>query len=166
MEVLRMLRKATPFDINSITLIYNDAVINTTATFDTHPKSDSNRLDWLKNRDENFPVIVAEENNEIVGYASLSQWSDKKAYNITAEISIYVHPEHRGKGFGKKLIHEILILAEKTNLHSIIARISEGNEHSIYLHHKEGFQMVGVLKEVGRKFGKLLDVSIMQKILK
>lgn len=162
------IRKATIEDIESITVIYNDAVLHTTATFDTDPKSVENRRQWFVNRTENFPVIVAEDETTgmITGYASLSPWSDKKAYDITAELSLYVHPGNRHMGIGKKLLIELLEVSRGTNLNSIISRITEGNEHSIYLHHQNGFETVGILKQAGRKFDKLLDVTILQKMLR
>jgi L-amino acid N-acyltransferase len=161
------IRKARLDDIFRIREIYNEAVINTTATFDTEEKTQENRIEWFLNRDENFPVIVAEVKNEVIGYASLNRCSDKKAYEITAEISLYIDPLHRGKGIGKKLIDIIIKSAESdTALNSIIARITEGNDHSVYLHEINGFCKVGVLREAGKKFSKFLDVTIMQKMLR
>jgi L-amino acid N-acyltransferase len=161
------IRKAILSDIYSIREIYNEAVLFTSATFDTEEKTEDDRIRWFLNRDENFPVIIAEYEGQTAGYAALNKWSDKKAYNITAEISVYVHSSARGKGIGKKLI-EILIKTaeEKTELHSVIARITQGNEHSIYLHEINGFRKAGVLKQAGNKFGKLLDVTVMQKMLR
>jgi L-amino acid N-acyltransferase len=162
-----LLRKAHLEDIYRIREIYNEAVLNTTATFDTEEKTEENRIEWFLNRDENFPVFVSENKNEISGYVALNKWSDKPAYNITAEISLYVHPDYRGMGIGKKLIDFIVREAsERTALNSLIARITEGNEHSIYLHELNGFEKVGILKEAGKKFGKFLDVTIMQRMLK
>jgi L-amino acid N-acyltransferase len=162
-----LLRKAHLEDIYRIREIYNEAVLNTTATFDTEEKTEENRIEWFLNRDENFPVFVSENENEISGYVALNKWSDKPAYNITAEISLYVHPDYRGMGIGKKLIDFIVREAsERTALNSLIARITEGNEHSIYLHELNGFEKVGILKEAGKKFGKFLDVTIMQRMLK
>jgi phosphinothricin acetyltransferase len=158
------IRKALETDVQRILEIYNEAILNTTATFDTEPKDLENRLSWFRNRDKNFPVIVAEINKEVVGFASLSKWSDKTAYDITAEISLYIHADHRSRGIGKMLIKQIVAMGQDTDLHTIIARITEGNEQSIHLHKMEGFEMVGVLKEVGRKFNRLLDVTIMQKV--
>lgn len=159
------IKKAQFEDLEDITVIYNEAILNTTATFDTEPKTFENRKEWLVNRNENFPVFVAEKNGRVVGYASLSAWSDKKAYDITAEISLYILADYRNLGIGKQLLEVILAEAENTNLVSIIARITEGNEHSIYLHTKNGFTITGVLKNVGSKFDKLLDVTILQKML-
>ena len=160
-------RKAVIGDIYSIAEIYNEAVLNTAATFDTEVKTIENRTKWLLERNENFPVTVALLNNKIAGYAALNPWSDKKAYDITAEISLYIESGSRGKGIGKKLIEVIVNTAiEHTQLHSLIARITQGNESSIYLHEINGFIKTGMMKEMGIKFGKLLDVTIMQKMLR
>lgn len=145
-------------------VIYNDAIANTTSTFDTEPKTTEDRLNWFNNRDENFPIIVAEKSKVVVGYAALNKWSERKAYDVTAEISVYINPENRKQGIGKKLIEMIVAIGEQTNLKTIIARITEGNDHSIYLHERIGFKMVGTLSQVGKKFGMLLDVTLMQKV--
>ncbi|HET6245574.1 MAG: N-acetyltransferase [Bacteroidetes bacterium] len=160
-------RMATIEDIITITEIYNEAILNTTATFDTELKTIENRTNWFLQRDANFPVMLVEYHQKIVGYAALNKWSDKKAYDITAEISLYIEAQSRGNGIGKKLIQVIVEIAkEKTNLHSIIARITQGNDHSIYLHEINGFDKIGIMKSAGQKFGKLLDVTLMQKMLR
>jgi len=156
-------RQATTQDIPEITDIYNEAILHTTATFDTGTKDIQERTTWFNDRDENFPVIVAEYHGKTAGYAALNKWSPKKAYDITAEISVYVQSNYRGKGIGKLLVQSIVAIGEQTKLKTIIARITEGNDHSIYLHERTGFKMVGTLKQVGLKFGKYLDVTIMQK---
>lgn len=160
------IRPAILSDLEAIRIIYNEAVTNTTATFDTEEKSYNDLLIWFKNRDENFPIIVAEHQNNVVGYAALNKWSDKKAYDITAEISLYISPLYRGKGIGKMLLQHLCFIAQNTQLTNIIARITQGNEVSIALHQKFGFEIVGVLKKCGKKFDTILDVTIMQKILK
>ena len=101
-------------------------------------------------------------NNEVIGYASLSRWSERAAYNGTAEISIYISHKHHNKGIGKKLMLSIIEAGKQAGLHCVLSRISQGNDKSIYLHQQYGFNTVGVMKEVGNKFGKLLDVTIMQ----
>ena len=161
-----IIREANKLDISEIAAIYNEAVLNSTATFDTEIKSFENRQEWFINRDENLPVIVAEKHGKVVAYASLNKWSEKKAYNITAEISLYVAPEKRGMGIGNQLVEIITEIAVGTKLHSIVARITEGNEQSIHLHKKNGFEVIGVMKKAGMKFGKILDVTLMQRMLK
>jgi L-amino acid N-acyltransferase YncA len=161
-----LIRKALPEDLFFINDIYNDAILNSTATFHTEARTLENNTDWLLDRDDNHPVIVAELKGEIVGFAALNKWSERKAYDITAEMALYIHKDHRGKGIGQKLLAQILAIAASTNLVSIIARITEGNEHSIYLHKQQGFAVMGIMKKAGLKFGKLLDVTFMQKVLK
>lgn len=158
------IRVAAHDDIKAITSIYNEAILKTTATFDTEIKTLENRIEWFNSHSEKYPIIVAGFNNKVVGFASLSQWSDRCAYSDTAEISVYVKEEYRGKGIGKQLIEDVVTIGENTGIHSILARITEGNKHSIYLHESIGFFHVGVMKEVGKKFEKLLDVYLMQKI--
>lgn len=159
------IREAKVEDLKGITEIYNEAVLNTTATFDTEAKTIENRKDWLLNRDARFKVFVAESNNEIVGFASLNRWSERKAYDITAEISVYIHSAHRGRGIGGNMIDVIMQAAQEEKFRSVIARISAGNDKSVYLHKMAGFEVVGVLKECGKKFDQLIDVTIMQKMI-
>jgi len=159
------IRPAHSSDLDEITDIYNEAVLTTTGTFDTTPKTlDEQRL-WFEQHGEKYPVMVAELESVIVGWASLSQWSDRCAYTGTAEISLYVKQEHRGRGVGQKLMEAIVAEGRNAGLHSILARIAEGNEVSIKLHESAGFHHVGVMKEVGWKFGRRLDVYLMQLII-
>jgi L-amino acid N-acyltransferase YncA len=158
------IRRATMKDLAAITDIYNEAILKTAATFDTNPKTVEEQKPWFKSHDSKHPILVAEKDGFVIAWASLSKWSDRCAYSDTAEISIYVKEEHRGKGIGKKLMHEILDQGQKGGLHTVIARISEPNEASVRLHEAFGFEHTGTMKEVGRKFGKLLDVHLMQKI--
>lgn len=158
------IRPATEADVHAITEIYNDAVLTTTATFDLEERSEEDRLKWFRDHDDRHPVIVAVVNDKVVGWASLSRWSEKKAYDCTAEVSLYVHCDHRKQGIGKRLLEVLTLEGEKAGLHSIIARITQGNEMSFYLHERLGFEQTGVLKEIGNKFGKYLDVHILQKV--
>lgn len=158
------IRRAMLKDLAAITEIYNEAIRNTTATFDTQPKTVAEQSEWFEDHDAKHPLLVAEEAEQVVGWASLSRWSDRCAYSDTAEVSLYVEEGHRGKGIGKTLLKEIVKEGGKVGLHTIVARISEGNEASIDLFEAEGFEQTGIMREVGRKFGKLLDVNVMQKI--
>ena len=161
-----IVRKATLDDLTAITEIYNQAILKTTATFDTEPKSLEEQKVWFSSHGPKYLVLVAEEDGKVIGWASLSKWSDRCAYSDTAEISLYVDEKERGKGIGRKLLETIVLEGEKAGLHSIIARIAEGNEMSIHLHKSVWFEHIGVMKEVGRKFGRLLDIYLMQRIYK
>jgi L-amino acid N-acyltransferase YncA len=158
------IRPARTDDIGAITEIYNEAILTTDATFDTETKTEDEQRIWFTHHNSKNPIIVAEESSVIIGWASLSEWSDRCAYSDIAENSLYVKKEFRGKGIGRKLLEELIREGEKVGLHTVIARITGGNEVSIHLHESLGFEHIGIMKEVGRKFGKLLDVYLMQKI--
>jgi L-amino acid N-acyltransferase YncA len=159
------IRRAELEDAQAIADIYNEAILTTTATFDTEIKSVDERIQWLQSHDERHPVLVAVVDGTVVGWAALTQWSDRCAYHDTAETSFYVHSTHRGRGIGRKLKEAIIEEACKLRYHTLIARVAEESRESIHLNERAGFVHVGTLKEVGRKFGRLLDVHIMQKIL-
>jgi len=158
------LRPAGPGDIRAITDIYNEAVLTTTASFDIEPRSVDQQRVWFERHGPRHPVLVAEQGGVVVGWASLSEWSDRRAYANTAEVSVYVKEEHRGKGIGRKLLEAVMEEGERAGLHTVVARIVTGNDVSVHLHQALGFEHVGVMREVGRKFGRLLDVIVMQKV--
>jgi phosphinothricin acetyltransferase len=160
-----LIRKAQPADVEAITEIYNEAILTTTATFDLEPKTVADRRAWLESHDERHPVIVAEVDGRVVGWACLTKWSDRPAYDETAETSFYVHSDFRGQGIGRRLKEAIIDEARRLGFHSLIARVADESGASYHLNESFGFSHVGTLKEVGRKFGRLLDVHILQKML-
>lgn len=158
------IRKAIEHDVEEITKIYNEAILKTVATFDTKPKTIEEQITWFKNHGSKNPILVAVENKNVIGWAALSIWSDRCAYSDTAEISLYVYKKHQKKGVGRKLLEEAIKEGQKAGIHTVIARITEGNESSVHLHESVGFFNIGIMREVGFKFNKRLDVYIMQKI--
>lgn len=158
------IRPATVEDLKAITDIYNEAILTTDATFDLEPKTEEEQGIWLAGHDLMHPVLVAELGGVVVGWASLSEWSPRAAYAGTVEISLYIKEEFRGKGAGRKLLEDIIQEGERVGLHTVLARITTGNAVSIHLHESLGFEQVGVMREVGQKFGRKLDVLIMQRI--
>jgi phosphinothricin acetyltransferase len=160
-----IIRRAELADVPAITDVYNEAILTTTATFDTEPKTVAERTAWLQSHDDRHPILVAEVDGAVVGWTSLTCWSDRRAYDDTAETSFYVHSTHRGRGIGRKLKDAIIAEARRLGYHTLIARIAEDSRESIHLNELAGFVHVGTLKQVGRKFGRLLDVHIMQKML-
>ncbi len=160
------IRRAVQADAAAIACIYNEAVLNTTATFDIEPKSVEEREQWLQSHDERHPVLVAVVSGRVVGWASLTRWSERRAYDDTAETSFYVHSTYRGRGIGRKLKEATLEEARRLGYHTLIARVADGSDESLHLNKSAGFVHVGTLREVGRKFGRLIDVHVLQKILK
>jgi phosphinothricin acetyltransferase len=158
------IRRAELRDLESITAIYNDAIAKTIATFDTQPKTTQEQISWFEKHGPKHPILVADSGDEVIGWISLSEWSDRCAYSDTAEASLYVGEEHRRKGVGRKLLESALDEGREIGLHTIVSRIAGGNETSVRLHESLGFQHIGIMREVGRKFGKLIDVYLMQKI--
>lgn len=160
------IRNAVEGDLEAIIRIYNYAIINTTATFDTRPKTVKSQEKWFCKHSGKYPIIVAENKGGVIGWASLSQWSDRCAYGSTAEISVYIDKNEQGLGIGNRLMARIVELARDNKLHVIIASIAGENEISIHLHKKYGFTYIGSLREVGFKFNRYIDVHLMQLILK
>jgi L-amino acid N-acyltransferase len=158
------IRPATEADQQIIMDIYNESVLNNTATFDTEARSYEKQIEWFRNHKKNHPVLVGERDSKVIGWASLSPWSDRCAYDTTVEVSVYVHKDYRKQGIGSQLLKQITILGKELGNHTVISRITQGNEQSIHIHEKFGYTHVGVMKEVGFKFGKFLDVHMMQLI--
>ena len=159
------LRPATIDDLTVIRKIYNHAILNTVATFDIEMKSDEEMLLWFEKHGERYPVVVCSFGGEMVGYASLNEYSPKKAYAATAEVSVYVDRDSMGKGYGRTLLGAIIEAAAEIGIHSLIARITEGNDISVHLFESFDFAHVGRLREMGTKFGRLLDVDLYQRIV-
>lgn len=159
------IRSATVADAEATAAIYNREVLESTATFDLVTRTLDDQRAWLDARSGALEVIVAEVDGEVAGFASLSPFRDRPAYRPTVENSVYVHADHRGRGVGKALMEAIVDIAAARGFHSIIARIVGDHEASIALHRSVGFKPVGVEREVGRKFGRWLDVAILQRML-
>ncbi|MDO8915312.1 MAG: N-acetyltransferase family protein [Coriobacteriia bacterium] len=160
------IRPAVPADAADISRIYNQAVLNTTATFDTEPETVGARERWLAaHADPGHPVLVATLGGAIVGWASLSTWSDRCAYAASVEASTYVDETMLGRGIGTALSAAVLEAGRAAGVHAVLSRICTENEASIRMSKKLGFVEVGVLHEVGRKFDRWLDVMMLEKLL-
>ena len=159
------IRLACSDDAAAIADIYNEAIRTTTATFDTEPKTAEDRLKWLESHDERHPVFVAELDGRIVGWASLTKWSDRPAYDQTAETSFYVGEVFRGRGVGSALKERLIAEARRLGFHTLLARTAGESFASIHINQAFGFRHIGTMKEVGFKFGRRLDVHLMQLML-
>ena len=158
-------RQATEEDIPSILDIYNDAILNTTATFDTEPQTLEEKLAWLRETVHPYAVLVAERGGEVVGWASLRRFRQKAAYRYTAENSVYVRKDCFGEGIGAALMRRLVEVGAANGFHTIIAGIAGDNPASVRLHEQLGFEVVGTEREVGYKFERWVDVTWMQKML-
>jgi phosphinothricin acetyltransferase len=159
-------RLACRDDAASIREIYNKEVLGSTVTFDMVPRSMEEQLAWLDGHSGAHPAVVAvDDAGSVVGFGSLSPYRSRPAYRTTVEDSVYVDDDVRGRGVGRLILDELLALADAHGFHAVMARIVDGHEASIALHRNCGFQMVGVERQVGRKFGRWLDVALMQRLL-
>jgi L-amino acid N-acyltransferase YncA len=166
MEPTTTIRTATAQDLPEILEIYNDIIINTNAVYSEEPHTLAMRLNWFNERlAAGFPVIVAVENGTVTGFASYGSFRAWPCFNLTAEHSVYVHKDYRGKGISKFLLQELIVLAKKAGLHVLMAGIDSENGASIHLHSKFGFVKVGHFNQVGYKFGQWLDLVFMQLTL-
>lgn len=159
------IRRAAVSDLSAITEIYNEAILTTTATFDIEPKTLEDRLQWFKGHGDRHPVLVAELDGHVVGWSCLSRWRQRAAYDDAAETSFYVQEQHRGKGIGRRLKHEIIEEARRLGFHTLIAGAAQGSDASLHLNESFGFKVVGTFRDVGHKFGKRLDVTYLQLLL-
>jgi phosphinothricin acetyltransferase len=159
------LRLATLDDAEPIRQIYNLEVTTSTATFDLVPRSLEEQRAWQAERSGARAVVVAERDGQVCGFASLSPWRDRPAYATTVEDSVYVHRDFQGQGVGRVLLEELLRTAIAHGFHACMARIVGGHAASIALHERCGFEVVGTEREVGRKFGRWLDVILMERLL-
>ena len=159
-------RLAEPRDAEATRAIYNLEVLESTVTFDLVPRSLAAQEEWIDQHSGGHPAIVAvDDADAVLGFASLSPFKARAAYAPTVEDSVYVHRDGRGRGIGELLLREILLLGTNHGFHSVMARIVGGHDASIALHRKCGFEEIGCEREVGRKFGRWLDVVLMQHML-
>lgn len=159
------IREAAGADQRAILDIYNDAVLNSTATFDVEPRTWEEQQRWFGEHRPPYRVFVAAIGETVAGWGSLSRFRPKPGYRFTAEGSIYVHKDFRGRGMGAALLERLVEAARQGGFHSIMALIDGDNAVSVHLHERFGFRHVGTFREVGFKFGRWLDVIHMQKIL-
>jgi len=165
MTIDQSLRDALLEDVPAITEIYAHAVLNTVATLDTEQPTIASQTEWFHHHDKDHPVIVAVQDGVVVGWGSLSVWSPKQGYRTTAEASVYIAPDHQGRGIGTALTLELIRRARTVGLHVIVARIASSNEVSLRVARHCGFLLVGTMRESGFKFGEYVDVDVLQRLI-
>jgi phosphinothricin acetyltransferase len=156
------IRSATKADLTAINDIYNHYVLHSTCTYQEEPETMDNRQRWFERHDENHPIIVAENDRQVVGWGSLSPYHARSAYRFTVENSVYVHHKLHGRGIGSLLLKELITQARRIGHRVIIAAIDGQQAPSVALHDKFHFETVGRFKEAGFKFNRWLDVVYMQ----
>ena len=161
-----LIRDAVPADLPALLEIYNEAVANTTASWDYDPWSPVQHADWYAHKMESgFPLLVASEAGEVLGYASYGEFHAKIGYATTREHSVYVRPGKQGRGIGQALMTAVVDRAREAGVHTLIGLVSADDVASLRLHAGLGFVEVGRLREVGRKFDRWLDLVYLQLML-
>lgn len=160
------IREATNDDAQAIRTIYNHEVENETSTMDLVPRTLEVQQEWIAARSGAFCAVVAVDSaGAVLGFGALSEYKDRTGYRTTVENSVYVRRDVARRGIGRQILNHLLAVATISGFHSVIARIESTSTASRDLHSACGYKLVGVEQQVARKFGKWLDITVMQKIL-
>lgn len=165
MDNATILRAAAIDDAPALLDIYNHYVRTSTVTFDLDEWSIEDMIHKIESvREQGLPFFVAETDGRINGYAYLSQWREKRAYETTAENTVYLHPDAVGKGLGGRLLDALIESAPLHNIREIMAVITATTdaEASFWLHSRRGFVKVGAMPNVGRKFDEWIGITMLQ----
>lgn len=159
------IRRATLADAARLCEIYNREVMETTATLDLVPRTLADQQRYIQERSGGLAVVVAHDDDEVIGFASLSFYRDRHGYRTSVEDSIYVDRSWQRRGVGNVLLGEVLSLAANHGFHAVFARIVGPQPASVALHERHGFTLVGIEHEVARKFNRWHDVGLYQRLL-
>ncbi len=159
-----LLRGATAADLAALAEIYNEAVLHTVATFDVEPQPPTLFAERVASTRPGDHVVVAEEGSRLLGMAYAATYRPRPAYDGTRETSVYLVPGARGRGLGRTLYDELLRRVDDDGIHVCLAVIAQPNAASEALHAAVGFEWVGTLREVGRKFDRWVDTAWWQRL--
>ena len=163
-----IIRLAQPVDLPGIAVIYDREVQHSTATLDTEVRTEVEWQQWLdEHPPERYPAFVAVsgDSNEVLGWSALKRWSPRRGYDRCVEVSVYVHHESRGLKVGQNLLQTLIDAAIERGHGYLAARIGAASAASLKLHAKLGFEHVGTMRRVGEKFGEVVDVVLMGRVL-
>ncbi len=159
------LRPATEADLPAINAIYNHYVRTSTCTYQYEPETEEGRRQWFAEKGKKHPVIVAEEEGEILGWGALSPFRTREGYRFTVEASVYVRHDRHRKGIGRAILQNLIERSRKLGYRVMIGGASADQTASIALQESMGFERVALFKEIGYKFDRWLDVVFMQLML-
>jgi phosphinothricin acetyltransferase len=159
------IRGAALADAAAICLIYNQGIEDRVATLETELRTPEERVEWLRARDARHPVLVAEAEAGVVGWASLNVFNARRAYDHVADLSLYVEREWRGRGVGSRLLEALIVGARDLGFHKLVLAAFPWNEAGLRAYRRAGFRDVGIYREQGRLDGRWVDTIVMEKIL-
>jgi L-amino acid N-acyltransferase len=164
--IVPMIRTAQYEDISAILTIYNDAILNSTTTFDEYPQTLEERKRWfLEHTSDKYPVVCLIDGEQVLAWGSLSPYRNRAAYRYSVECSVYVDSAYQAQGYGRQILSELLNRSKRLGYHLVIGCIESTNIASLKLSYSLGFTYAGELKGVGYKFGRWLDTTFVQKLL-
>jgi len=158
-------RAAGPGDAAAICAIHNQGIVDRVATLDTTLRTPQDTQTWLAERGPRHPVIVADANGAVVGWASLNRFNPRPAYDYVADFSVYVERAWRGRGVGRQLLDHLIARARTLDFHKMVLAAMAFNDAGLALYARVGFSRVGVYREQGQLDGRWVDVVIMEKLL-
>jgi phosphinothricin acetyltransferase len=159
------IRDARPEDAAAIAAIYNESIAAGDSTMDQTPHTARDVLGWMKRFNDRETLLVMNDADEIVGWGILKRYSSRPGYRFCCETSVYVRRNHRGRGCGSRLQAALMNRCRAYGYHHVVAKIWAGNEASLSLHRKFGFELVGIQREIGFHEGRWIDVAILQCLL-
>jgi L-amino acid N-acyltransferase YncA len=159
------IRAATAADAAALCRIYNQGIEDRVATLETDLRTPEERAAWLAAKGPRHPVIVAEDNAQIIGWGSLNQFNPREAYQHVVDFSIYIDRSYRGRGVGKVMLARLIELARAHGFHKMVLSAFPSNSGGVALYERMGFRTVGIYKEQGMLDGRWLDTIIMEKLL-
>ena len=160
------IRDATEADLPQILAIYNDVVQTTTAIYEDTLSTFEERQKWFEaRRRQGWPVLVAAEGDEVLGFSSFGEWRPRWGYRYTVEHSVHVRADRRGQGVGRTLVEALFPIAKKMGMHVMVGAIDAEASASIHLHGKLGFERVASFREVAWKFDRWLNLVVMQRFV-
>ncbi|HEY1820937.1 MAG TPA: GNAT family N-acetyltransferase [Trebonia sp.] len=165
MDPIYRIRVAGPGDSEAVRAIRNDVIENSTASWTTELVSPADGRNWLAENLARRSAYVAEAGGTVVGYANWAPWRPKDGYRHTVEDSVYLTDGHQGRGLGADLLRALIAGAGGAGAHVMMACIEATNTRSVALHERLGFEVVGTAREVGTKFGRWLDLTMMRRPL-
>ena len=159
------IRLATAGDADAICRIYNQGIRDRVATLETEERTPAERAQWLEAHGPRHPVLVAEADGVVVGWASLNVFNARRAYDHVADLSLYVEREWRGRGVGRRLIETLVARAIELGYHKLVLAAFPWNAAGMRAYGRAGFREVGIYREQGRLDGRWVDTVVMEKIL-
>ena len=159
------IRDATGADVDAICAIHNQGIADRIATLDTTLRVPADTRAWLRVRGARHPVLVAELDGAVIGWASLNRFNPRPAYDFVADFSVYIERARRGEGIGRQLLDRLIELARAQGYHKMVLAAMAFNDAGLALYTRTGFTRVGVYREQGQLDGRWVDVVIMEKLL-